>query len=57
MKSNSYKRGFTLVEILVPISIIATLAGMTFYISSRAKQTAVSAKTLNNLREIGACAT
>ncbi len=53
MKSNSHKRGFTLVEILITITIIATLAGMTFYISSRAKQAAVSAKTINNLREIG----
>lgn len=53
MKSNHRKRGFTLVEILVTIAIIATLAGLTFTVSSRAKQSAVSAKTLANLRDIG----
>ena len=55
MKSKHRQRGFTLVEILVTITIIVTLAGMTFFISSRAKQAAISAKTINNLREIGAC--
>ena len=55
MKSKHRQRGFTLVEILVTITIIVTLAGMTFFVSSRAKQAAISAKTINNLREIGAC--
>ena len=55
MKSYHRKRGFTLVEILVSIAIIATLAGMTFLVASRAKKSALSAKTINNLREIGVC--
>lgn len=53
MKSIRRQRGFTLVEILVTIAIIATLAGMTFLVATRAKKSAVSAKTINNLREIG----
>lgn len=56
MKSNHSKRGFTLVEILVTITILVTLAGITFLIATRAKQSALSAKTINNLREIGVCA-
>lgn len=55
MKSYHRQRGFTLVEILVTIAIIATLAGMTFLVASRSKKSAVSAKTINNLREIGVC--
>ncbi len=56
MKPNRHHRGFTLIEILVTISIIASLAGVTFIVASRAKQSALTAKTINNLREIGACA-
>lgn len=55
MKSIHHKRGFTLVELLVTISIIAVLGSLVFFMASRAKQAAVSAKTLNNLREIGVC--
>jgi prepilin-type N-terminal cleavage/methylation domain-containing protein/prepilin-type processing-associated H-X9-DG protein len=55
MKPKHYKRGFTLVEILVTITIIVTLAAATFLIASRARQSALSAKTINNLREIGVC--
>ena len=50
------KRGFTLVELLVTITIIISLAALVFTIASRAKQSAVSAKTINNLREIGVSA-
>ena len=53
MKPNHHKPAFTLVELLVTITIIATLASLTFFISSRAKRGALSAKTINNLREIG----
>lgn len=55
MKSKHSKRGFTLIEILVTITIIAALGTLTFLVASRAKQAAMAAKTLNNLREIGAC--
>lgn len=53
MRSKFHKSAFTLVELLVTITIIATLASLTFFISSRARQGALSAKTINNLREIG----
>lgn len=47
-------RGFTLVELLVTITIIAALAGLTFSVATRSKQAAISARTISNLREIGA---
>ncbi|MCX8495069.1 MAG: prepilin-type N-terminal cleavage/methylation domain-containing protein [Akkermansiaceae bacterium] len=50
------RSGFTLVEILVTLTIVAVLAGVVFSISAKAKQSALSASTLNNLREIGGCA-
>lgn len=53
--SRDYRSGFTLVEILVTITIIATLAAASLAFASRAKTTALSASTLSNLREIGAC--
>jgi len=55
MKSKHLQRGFTLVELLVTITIIATLAGITFLVAGAAKRSAISAKTVNNLREIGVC--
>lgn len=56
MKPKPSKRGFTLIEILITITVIVTLAGLVVLVSSRAKQSALSTKTLNNLREIGVCA-
>jgi prepilin-type processing-associated H-X9-DG protein len=56
VKPTSLRPAFTLVEILVTITIIITLAGVVFTMASRAKQSATSASTLNNLREIGVCA-
>jgi len=56
MKQRSHLRAFTLVEILVTIAIIGTLAMLSFVVSGRAKESALSGKTLNNLREIGAAA-
>jgi prepilin-type N-terminal cleavage/methylation domain-containing protein len=55
MKSYHHKRGYTLVELLVTITIIATLAAIVFVVAGRAKRTALAARTMNNLREIGAC--
>ena len=51
-----YRSGFSLVETLVTITIIATLAGVALVVTNRAKQAALSASTLSNLREIGTCA-
>jgi prepilin-type N-terminal cleavage/methylation domain-containing protein len=60
MKANpsiSRQRAFTLVELLVTITIIAVLGGVAFFAASKARKSAMSASTLTNLREIGvACA-
>jgi prepilin-type N-terminal cleavage/methylation domain-containing protein len=56
MKHNpsiSRRRAFTLVEVLVTITIIGVLGGVAFYAATRAKKSANSASTLSNLREIG----
>jgi prepilin-type N-terminal cleavage/methylation domain-containing protein len=55
MKPKRLCRGFTMIEILVSIAIIAVLGVLIFLVTNRAKQSATAAKTLNNLREIGAC--
>jgi prepilin-type N-terminal cleavage/methylation domain-containing protein len=47
------QRAFTLVEVLVTITIIGVLGGVAFYAATRAKKSANSASTLSNLREIG----
>ena len=46
--------GFTLVELLVVIGIIAVLAGFLLTVSSRGKEQANSAICMNNMRQIGA---
>lgn len=48
-----YRRGFTLVELLVVITIIATLAAIVFVMATRMKKTADAAVTTANLRQIG----
>ena len=47
------KHGFTLVELLVVVVIVATLTGIGFYAGSKARQRALSATSLNNMRQIG----
>lgn len=46
-------RGFTLVELLITIAVIAVLVALIFPISSRAMQSAQSAKCMSNLKQIG----
>lgn len=56
MKKNAdfiRRRGFTLVELMVVIVIVAVLSSLAFMMANRAKQAAKNAATLNNLREIG----
>ncbi len=55
--ARSGKQGFTLVEVLVVISIIVVLAVVVFSVSVRVRNSARSAATLSNLREIGGAAT
>jgi prepilin-type N-terminal cleavage/methylation domain-containing protein len=45
-------RGFTLVELLVVITIVAVLAGMAFVAGTKAKNSAMKARELNNIRSI-----
>lgn len=47
------RRGFTLVELLVSIAIVLTLAALVFVVANRGRKASLSAATLNNLREIG----
>lgn len=47
------KRGFSLVEVLVVIAIIAILAGLILPALSRARETARRASCANNLRQMG----
>lgn len=52
VKKNS--RGFTLVELLVVIAIVAALAFISFFAVMKAKSHANSAKSVSNLRQLGA---
>lgn len=50
-------RGFTLVELLVVIVIVATLAGLAFSLSARIRRSADASVTTSNLRQIGVALT
>ncbi|MGJ8642918.1 MAG: type II secretion system protein [Luteolibacter sp.] len=51
-KESGFKNGFTLVEILVVIVIIAVLAGLSFVFVGKAMAKAGSAACMNNLRQM-----
>lgn len=51
--TNRYSRGFTLVELLVVIVIIAVLAALAFPVSMRMRDSAHAANCASNLRQMG----
>ena len=54
MKSRSRAEGFTLIEILVVVSIIGILLGVMLPALGRARDTALQSVSLSNLRQISA---
>lgn len=53
-KTDSFKAAFTMVELLVVITIIAVLAALLFSLASRMRNKASSAISVSNLRQVGA---
>ena len=56
MKASPANRGFTLVEMLVVITIVAVLATLAFVATQRAIRSAKSVRSVSNLRQIGVMA-
>lgn len=53
MKSSFKRRGFTLVELLVVITIIAVLAGVVFSLTRSIKARAAASKSVSEVRQAG----
>ncbi len=47
------RRGFTLIEVLICIAIIAVVAAITFPVIAKSKESAKKATTISNLRQYG----
>jgi prepilin-type N-terminal cleavage/methylation domain-containing protein/prepilin-type processing-associated H-X9-DG protein len=53
MKSSFKRRGFTLVELLVVITMIVVLAGVVFTLTRRIRDKAAASKSLSDIRQAG----
>jgi len=56
MRTRSKNRGFTLVELLVVITIIIVLAGIVFTVTKNVRRSAVKVADMSNLRSLAAAA-